>query len=226
MSFYEGKEEMIIERLKAAHDPTKAIIRDQVKQAEYKFFREYIRDQKVLVCGSGLGHDSFELASYNEAVVGYELLEKLVDYATQERIRLKLNNVLFMHIDLLKISFGDRLLLSDFLDTAVMNMGTMCNFDLAEQREIIELVVGLVKTHTFFFSFYPPNPKALKIRKQMYDEESWNEISLHGTTFSNPDGMYSHSYTKQHFRKIADELGFKIKFHYLLDFVIMAEVTK
>ena len=224
MSFYEGNEAMIIERLLAAHNPDKAIIRDQVKQAEYKFFREHIRNQKVLVCGSGLGHDSFELASYNEAVVGYEMLEKLVDYATQERIKRKLKNVLFMHIDLLKLSFGDQLSLSDFLDTAIMNMGTMCNFEPDEQREIIELVLRLVKKQTFFFSFYPPTKKSLEIRQRMYAEEYWVKTHLEGTTIVSEDGLFSKSYTKQHFRNIVKELGFKIKFHSLLDFVIMAEV--
>jgi SAM-dependent methyltransferase len=224
MNFYEGKEEIIIEWLLAAHDPAKAIIRNQVKQAEYKFFREYIRDQKVLVCGSGLGHDSFELAKYNTDILGVDILKPLLVYSRVEKIRLKLLNVDFSCLDLINVPtmVFDRL--SGDFNYAVMNMGTVCNFDADDQKKIISNVMKIVDT--FYFSFYPPTRMALEIRQKMYTEEYWDKLWLVGTTIVSEDGLYSKSYTKRHFREIAKELGFKIKFHNLLDFVIMAEVTK
>ena len=77
---YKLSTENIKERLLAAHNPKQAIIRGQFFEAEYDLFQKNIRNQKVLVAGSGLGHDSFELARYNREVIGVELLKPLVEY--------------------------------------------------------------------------------------------------------------------------------------------------
>jgi len=55
---YKLSTENIKQRLLVAHDPNQAVIRGKFFEAEYTFFREHIRNQRVLVAGSGLGHDS------------------------------------------------------------------------------------------------------------------------------------------------------------------------
>jgi SAM-dependent methyltransferase len=223
MNFYEGNAEKIFERLLAAHDSTKAIIRNQCFEAEYKFFRKYIRCQRILVCGSGLGHDSFELAGFNRQVVGIELLPELVQYSAQQPKMKSSKNVLFFQGDLLRLHLNLQVSLAGCFDAALMNMGTICNFSQTEQMVIIQNVLKLAKV--FYFNFYPPTKESLKTRLKMYAEEYWGKLWLDGTTIFSEDGLYSKSYTKKHFRDLAKELGFQIKFHNLLHFVIMAEVT-
>jgi len=227
MSFYEGNEKKIIERLLAAHDPTKAIIRNRVFQAEYEFFREHIQNQKVLVCGSGLGHDSFELAKHNQEVIGVELLDSLVAYAYAEKVRLGLKNVHLFSDNLTNPKWMNGMYIYQYFDSAVMNMGTIGNFTKDEQAAIIFNVGKLAKV--FYFDFYPPTEQALQTRKQMYLEEYWGEIRIEGTTLVSEEGLYSQSYDQQYFEDLATQIrndgrGAEVKFHQLTDFAIMAEI--
>lgn len=78
---YSKSAKTILERLKVAHNPKIAKIRAEFFEKENNFFRKHIRNQRVLVSGSGLGHDSFELAKYNKEIVGVELLRPLIGIA-------------------------------------------------------------------------------------------------------------------------------------------------
>jgi len=62
---YEHSIETIVSRLTLAHNPEIARIRAEFFNEENEFFRQNIVNQNVLVAGSGLGHDSFQLAQYN-----------------------------------------------------------------------------------------------------------------------------------------------------------------
>jgi len=215
-------EKEFMNRLLAAHDKEKAVIRNRVMEAEYNFFREHIRHYNVLVCGSGLGHDSFELASYNNYVLGVELFKSLKHYAIKEQARLNINNVDFIHGDVTSLS----LIEPKYFDVAVLNMGTMCNFSTKEQMRFIGAVVDADMAKVFYFDFYPPTKKAIKTRLQMYQEESWDDVSWNGEAFVSKSGLYSRSISEQSLMKIANELDVKIEFTPLLDFLIMAKVTK
>jgi len=78
MSLKYEDSKIIKKRLEVAHNPRIAKIRGEFFQREYSFFKRYIKNQRVLIAGAGLGHDSFELAKYNKEVIGIELLKDLV----------------------------------------------------------------------------------------------------------------------------------------------------
>ena len=110
-------------RLESAHSQ-KATIRRMFFYAESRFFKDNINNEKVLVAGSGLGHESFELASHNKDLVGVELLEPLVDESIKTAKKLKVDNVHFRCNDITKLPFTD-----DEFESAVLNMGTIGNFE-------------------------------------------------------------------------------------------------
>src|SRR3990167_5877289 len=98
---YSGNEKTVLERLQIAHEPSISKIRANFFDAESRFFRQHVREKKILVAGSGLGHDSFELVKYNKEIVGVEFLNDLVRAAQDTLNKRGIKNIRFIHADIL-----------------------------------------------------------------------------------------------------------------------------
>lgn len=214
---YDKISNMIITRLKLAHDPTQAIIRNQFFTAEYNFFKKHIQNQKVLVAGSGLGHDSFELAKHNKIIIGIEINKQGINYSKNKAKELGIDNVIFEYGDITNLRFSN----NEF-DSAVLNMGTIGNFN-NKQKILSEL---LRVANTVYFDFYPPTQSGLEKRKKMYSEEKWINVKIKHTKITSDDGLDSISLSKEEIDSIVQSLGAKVKYHQFHEFSIMAEVTK
>lgn len=216
---YLNTNNIAVMRLKAAHDPTVSKIRTSFFWAEYAFFARNIRNQKVLVAGSGLGHDSFELSRYNSSVVGIELHPELVSYATHMMTMLKLSNVAFVQGDFLNMRFDDH-----SFDSVVMNMGTIGTLakpDLA-LHELLRVA------QTAYIDFYPPLPDGIRKRIQMYAEEGWQNVRFDESKneIVSDDGMSSKSISKKQLARWAGQCRARIKFHDFCDFASMAVISR
>ncbi|MBS3172344.1 class I SAM-dependent methyltransferase [Candidatus Woesearchaeota archaeon] len=209
--------ETIKQRLEVAHNPNQAVIRGQFFDLEYAFFQQNIRNQNVLVAGSGLGHDSFELARYNKKVVGVELIKPFVDHSNKQARILGLNNVVFQYGDITHLSFRN-----EEFDSAVLNMGTIGNFD---DKQII-LRELLRVANKVYFDFYPPTNLGLEKRRKMYSEEKWKNVRIEGDKVVSDDGLDSISLSQKELDTIIQSLGAKVKYYKFHEFSIMAEVTK
>lgn len=207
--------ENIKDRLAVAHDSGQAIIRGKFFESEYGFFKKEINGKKVLVAGSGLGDDSFELVKYNEQVVGVELLEQLVEYSKQKSKELGLNNVIFQCGDIKELPFRD-----EEFDAVVLNMGTIGNFD---NKEVV-LKELLRVASKVYFDFYPPTKEGLETRRKMYTEELWKNVRIQGNKIISDDGLESGSISKNEIDTIVKSLGAKVRYHDFHEFSIMAEV--
>jgi len=209
--------ENIKQRLEVAHDPNQAVIRGEFFEAEYGFFRDNIRNQRVLVAGSGLGHDSFELAKYNREIVGVELSEPFVGHSRRRAEELGLDNVIFQYGDITNFLLGD----GEF-DSVVLNMGTIGNFD-DKQMVLNELLRVALKV---YFDFYPPTPTGLEKRRKMYSEEKWENVRVQGSRVVSDDCLDSISLSQEEIDAIVQSLGAKVKYHHFHEFSVMAEVTR
>lgn len=206
----------IRQRLEVSHDPRQSIIRGKFFQSEYQFFRKHIRNQNVLVAGSGLGHDSIELAKYNKSVVGVELIKVFFE-ESQKRIKnLRLKNIEFQHSDFTKLPYPNK-----YFDSAVLNMGTIGNFDDKHMvlAELLRVAANV------YFDFYPPNKKGLEERKKMYKEEGWLNVRIKGVGLVSDDGLDSISLSPRDIEKVVRSLGAKVEFYKLNSFSVMAEIT-
>ncbi len=207
----------IMQRLETAHSQ-KAVIRGEFLNAEYLFFREHIKNQHVLVAGSGLGHDSFELAGYNKSVVGIELIPSLVEYSNKRKQELGLDNLVFQNGDFTNLNmFNDR-----HFDSAVLNMGTIGNFDYKTQ--ILSEMTRVADTS--YFDFYTQTLNGLKKRREMYIEEGWINVRIHGNRIMSDDGMDSTSLSGKEITSILAPLGVRVRYHQFHEFAVMAEVTR
>lgn len=215
--YYKNLGDVAIERLTVAHNAAKAKIRGFFFQKENQFFRKHIRNQKVLVAGSGLGHDSFELAKYNKNVIGIELLGKLVEIARKNLKKTGLTNVQFTQEDFTKLPYAD-----DFFDSAVLNMGTISDFK--NRAEIIKELLRVSKT--VYLDFYPPTSKGLQTRKKMYEEEEWQNVRIEKKAAVSDDGLYSGSISKKEMTETIESIGAKVKYYPLCNFAVMAEIRK
>jgi len=214
---YKLSTENIKQRLLLAHDPNQAIIRGQFFKAEYDFFQKHIRNQRVLVAGSGLGHDSFELAKYNREVVGVELLEPFITYSKEQAESLGLDNVVFQYGAITNLPFQD----NEF-DSAVLNMGTIGNFD-NKKMVLNELLRVASKV---YFDFYPPTSSDLEKRRKMYSEELWKNVRVQNTKVVSDDGLDSISLSQDEINSLVQSLGAKIEYHHFHEFSVMAEVYR
>ncbi|MDD4412528.1 MAG: methyltransferase domain-containing protein [Patescibacteria group bacterium] len=210
---YHDKEGVIFSRLEVAHNPAIAKIRGEFFEIENKFLRNYIQNEKVLVAGSGLGHDALELAKNNLEVVGVELLEALVIYSNKKAIEADFKNLKFICGDINKLPFKD-----NFFDSCVLNMGTIGNFD--NKKEIINELLRV--SNKLYFDFYPPTKKGLERRKEMYTQEGWENVLIMDNALVSDDGLYSKSINKSDIQKIANDLKADISFYTLNDFAVMA----
>lgn len=214
---YKKEEEVIAARLEKAHDPSTAKIRGEFFQAENLFFSQNIRDQRVMVAGSGLGHDAFELAKNNSEVVGVELLENLIT-ASEDKLRKQgINNLRFVRGNIENLPFKD-----NSFDATVLNMGTIGNFN--DKVRVLSELLRVAKK--IYFDFYPATPSGLEKRKQMYEEEGWHNVRIENEALISDDGLYSKSIKTKEIEDLAEKLGAKIFFYQLNDYAIMAEMIK
>ena len=214
---YKLSADNIKERLLAAHDPDMAVIRGQFFKAEYNFFRSNIKNQKVLVAGSGLGHDSFELAGYNLLVVGVESLESFIEYSRKRAEELRLKNVIFHHKDIMGIPY-----MSHDFDSAVLNMGTIGNVD--DKAAVLDAL--LKSASKVYFDFYPPTSAGIEKRRRMYSEEQWKNVRVNGTSIVSDDGLDSASLSQDEIDTLVSSLGAKVKYYHFHDFSVMAEAER
>lgn len=213
---YDKTSKVAMKRLKLAHDSDKAKIRAYFFQKENEFFRKNIRGQKVLVAGSGLGHDSFELANYNKEVVGVDILENLINASQRSADKLSLPNLKFIRGDFTHTPFKNK-----SFNSAVLNIGTIGNFD--DKARVIK---GLLSAaHTVYIDFYPPNAHGLKTRKKMYEEEGWVNVRIQGNSIVSDDGLESGGIPKEEITRIVNSIGAKVTYHNLCDFALMAKIT-
>lgn len=212
---YQGSDG-IVERLKIAHDPNQAKVRAYFFEKENEFFRRNINNQIVLVAGSGLGHDSFELAKYNKRVIGVEFDETLIQIAEKRAKELGLQNIEFRKEDITSLNYST----NDF-NSAVLNMGTISNFD--NKEGVIKSLLRV--SQTVYLDFYPPIPKGLKIRKKMYEEEKWNNVQIKDTAIISEDGLESVSITEKKMTEIVSSIDAKVKYYSLCEFAVIAKIT-
>lgn len=214
---YLDKAELIRQRLTVAHDPKIARIRGAFFEEEFSFFRSRILDQRVLVAGSGLGHDSFALAPTNKYVLGIELLPPFTTYANREAKRQGLENVYFVNGDFLSLPLAE----AEF-DAAILNMGTIGNFE-----EKASLVGELLHAaDRLFIDFYTAAPRALERRRRMYEEERWRNVRVRGARVVSDDGLDSASVSPAEISAAVEQAGGRVAYHTLCDFAVMAEITK
>lgn len=214
---YLSMPDYLITRLSDAHDPGKARIRAEFFRKEFEFFSKHIRDKKVLVGGSGFGHDSFELAKYNKLVVGVEIHPVLLEYSRKKLKQLGITNIRFEKGDMTCLRFG-----SNSFDAAVLNMGTIGNFDNkpAMIKELLRVAEAV------YLDFYPPSRENLETRRKMYVEEGWVNARIKGNSLVTDDGMESVGISKREMTGIVESIDAKVKYYPLCSFAAMAEITR
>jgi SAM-dependent methyltransferase len=215
---YANDEGIIASRLEVAHNSSVSKIRGEFFVSENTFFKSYIQDQRVLVAGSGLGHDAFEIARYNKEVVGVELLGKLVSLAKEKLKKSNVRNLSFVQGDILNLPYK-----RSTFDSCILNMGTIGNFD--DKKTILNKLLEVARV--VYFDFYPPILTGLETRKQMYAEEGWVNVRIqNGEALVSDDGLFSKSITQEYLLGIANELGANISFFPLNNFAIMAKIER
>ena len=208
---------IVQKRLENAHNPSKGKIRKDFFEAEYKFFKDHIKNQTVLIAGSGLGHDSIEIAKNNKKVMGVELIDQFVKIAKSKIKKLGIRNIEFKQDDFRKLDYPN-----DHFDSVVLNMGTISDFK--DKKGILKEFLSVGKK--VYFDFYPPTKKGLMKRKKMYEEEKWKNVRIKGEAVVSEDGLYSESISKKEIENIVRDFGAKVSFYDFCDFSIMAEVKK
>jgi len=214
---YKNNENVIIKRLQISHDTNKSKIRAYFFEKEYEFFRKHIIGEKVLVAGSGLGHDSFELAKYNKEVIGIEILDLILEKSNDLLKNENINNVKFIKMDFNKLNYPD----SSF-DAVVLNMGTISDF--FNKSKIIKELLRVADI--VYLDFYPPSKEGFEKRKKMYEEEGWINVKVEGKTIVSDDGLESASISEEEMTKIVNSTEAKAKYYPLCDFATMAEIKK
>jgi len=202
--------------LERAHNPDVCPIRTKMFDAENSFFRKSLVGGKVLVAGSGLGHDSFELAEYNKEVVGVDVISELILDSVKELVRKEYSNIYFRNADFFNLDYKDKT-----FDAAVLNMGTIGNFEnrhdlLKELTRVADKVV---------FSYYVVGEEKTKKRFQMYVEEGFHGLpKIVGNKIIGGSGFVSEAIEATELYKIADSMRAELKIYPLYDFVNMAEL--
>jgi protein-L-isoaspartate O-methyltransferase len=93
---YHLNTEQIAKKLRNIHNPQMCTIRKDFFEKEFNFFKKHIQNKHVLVAGSGLGHDSFELAEYCKYITGIELIQAFVNEANENLQKVKHTNIAFV----------------------------------------------------------------------------------------------------------------------------------
>lgn len=207
--------EKIRKYLLKAHNSRIAKIRGAFFREEYALLRKKIKNQNVLVAGCGLGHDAFVLAKNNH-VMGVDMIKPFVMEARQ-RAQKKGLKIYFLQINFESMPFN-----KDYFDAAVLNMGTIGNFD--NPLPILHELLRVSKK--VYFDFYLDGKAEVEKRLRMYEEESWSKLRIKGSRIINEDGFESRSFTKKYFTEIAKKINAEIEFYPILDFAYMAELNK
>mgnify|MGYP001614302780 CR=1 FL=1 len=214
---YKKLANLAFEALTSAHNPKKAKIRGYFFKKEYQFFRKHIRNKRVLVAGSGLGHDSFEIAKYNKKVVGVNILKKLLDISKKRVKEMGIKNVKFEYGNIIKLKYKNK-----YFDVAVLNMGTIDNFD--DKEKIIKELLRV--SNTVYLDFYPPNKMILERRKNMYQEEGFKDLKIRDDKIISKTGFESGSISKNEMNLILKSINAKAKYYNFCDISIMAEIKE
>jgi hypothetical protein len=188
----------LIQLLDTAHNPSIAKIRGEFFEAEYNFFRKNIRNKNVLVLGSGLGHDAFELVKYNNYVVGWEIVEDLTNESTIRKKCLDFDSfrkIYFENLDFVEIGKSAGYY---YHHVSVLNMGTFGNFE--NKEEVLESIIRL--TPTAHLDFYAPGKDNTNLRKKMYEEEGYKNVKIKGDTVYTDYGLSSEAISKDNFLEI------------------------
>ncbi len=215
---YKSLEEEVARLLDNAHNRELAPTRCAFFDDEFAFFETNIRNRNVLVVGCGLGHDSFELAKYNAHVTGIDIFPSYVAESTK---RLKqfphLQNVDFQVADILANNFS-----KNQFDIAILNMGTICNFD-----NKADFLLEMTRVaHLAYVDFYIPGPSGREKRGKFYTEEGFIKVLLREDEFYNADGFSSKAISKEDFAKIVNESGLHASYIPINSYTLMAPVWK
>jgi len=227
---YKALEKDLVTILDTAHNPSIARIRGHFFEAENSFFRENIRDENVLVLGSGLGHDAFELIKYNSQVIGFEILENLVVEADYRKRHYHPDaNVHFAKCDFVDEgkSMGTR---SYYNDISVLNMGTFGNFE--NKIDVLNSITKLAPVT--YLDFYLPGEENTLLRKRMYEEEGYKDVKIKGDTVYTDYGFSSEAMSKDKFTEIFSQVvninpyvnKFELKFTDFHKFATMATIYR
>lgn len=203
--------EDVIKSLRVAHDPLIAKIRSDFFVKENDFFKSYIKNLRVLVAGSGLGDDAFELAAYNMEVLGVEIFEEMVALARQEAKNRGLKNISFEKGDIYNLPYDN-----NSFGAAVLNMGSIGNFN---DRELLIKELLRVSKRAYIDFYILEN---LDIRKKMYEEEGWKNVSIKDYAVVLNNWLVSRSLPEQEFSRIAKNLGVEVELFPLNSFSKMA----
>lgn len=208
-----------VERLKSAHDPSLSKIRDDFFHDEYTFFQRYILRKKVLVAGSGLGHDTFELARYNASVTGIEINPILVNKALELNRMHEFSHVAFVQGDFFNLPFSDL----EF-EVAVLNMGTIGTVDHPEKA--IKELTRVAKVA--FVDFYTRSEISIQKRIKMYSEEGWQRVrwDAQSNAVVSDDGLCSRSFDIGDIYEWATFAGVSVTINELGDLACIAEFKR
>jgi len=212
----------VMQALQTAHDLGIAKIRGGMIEKENEFFRMHIKDQRVIVAGSGLGHDAFELARYNKDVIGIDFIKPFVDYANEAKRDLGMWNTEFICGDFVKMKTHKIL-----IDSVVLNMGTMGNFE-----ETSSLISGLSKhAPTIYMDLYLNDYESMITRKKMYEEEGFQNVRIERNKILSDDGLYSCCPSKFELSRIVEQgyifnQKYHVQYYPLCDFAVMAKISK
>jgi len=206
---YETVQHLAMERISSANNPHIAKIRAEFLKKEDDFYRQHVRNKFVLVAGSGLGHDSLRISQYNKKVIGIDILPLLI----KESTKLTKDNIVFEVGDIKNLKYPE-----NHFDVAVLNMGTIGNFD--NKLEIIRELARVAKQ--VFIDFYVDSPEVLEKRKQMYTEEKWKNVAIQGKDIISEDGLESKHVSEQELKEFAQKLNLSLKLHQFCDIGKMA----
>ena len=107
-------------------------------------------------------------------------------------------------------------------DSAILNMGTIGNFD--NKINVISELLRVART--VYFDFYPPTPEGLEQRRRMYSEEGWTNVRIEGKKVVSNDGLDSKSLSKKKINEIVKSIKAKVKYYEYHNFATMARIKK
>lgn len=218
MSFdYKNLEHTALYRLTTANNKRQSKIRHEFFVKENEFFKKHFNNKFILVAGSGLGHDSFRIAKYNKKIIGIDILPLLVKRSNEKAKKRKTKNIKFKVGDFTKLKYSN-----SHFDVAVLNMGTIGNFD--DKEKVIKKLIRVAKE--VYVDFYIGSIKALRKRKKMYEEELWKNVRIVGKDIVSKNGLETQHISKKELKLIANKLKIKVSFHKFSDIGIMAIFKK
>jgi hypothetical protein len=193
------------------NNPDIAYTRMNFYYAEHIFFRKHIKNQSVLVAGSGFGMELLELSQYNKSVIGLEINPVLAGIS---RCYLRRDNIKIVDGDFMDIKYKKE------FDSSILNMGTIGNFD---DEKKIKIIKELKRVSTkAYIDFYTAGNIAKRLK--MYREEGWKNPRVESDAVISDDGLYSETYTIRRFKNLVKKSGYEAKIYPMLQYAWMAEI--